>query len=86
MLINKDPRREHSVRVQFQNTATGTVSSWRGPVDVCQYSSAQYVWHPDKERGHPSRNLPPSHSHVPLEVLRLPPYSLTVACGLVPGR
>ena len=86
MLINKDPRRGHSVRIRFRNTAnTRAASSWRGPVDVYQYSSAQYVWHPDKEHGHPSRDLPPAHSRLPAGPLRLPPYSLTVVRGRVAG-
>ena len=86
MLINKDPRRSHTVRVRFRSAAARAVSSWQGPVDVSQYSSAQYVWRADKERGHPTRDLPPSHFRVPSGALRLPAYSLTVVRGRIGGR
>ena len=69
----------------FRTRRRRPVSSWRGPVDVYQYSSAQYVWHPDKERGHPAPDLPPSHHRRPPEALRLPPYSLSVVRGAVAG-
>ena len=83
MLLNKDPRHAQPIRVQFQNVRTKAVSSWRGPVDVYQYSSAQYVWHPERQRGYPAPDLPPSHRRRHLTTLRLPPFSLTVVRGTV---
>ena len=85
MLINKDPRQAHTISIRFQDTATGGVTPWRGPVDVYQYSSAQYVWQPNKSHGHPARDLPPTHKIMRAGRLLLPAYSLTVARGVVPG-
>jgi hypothetical protein len=80
LLLNKDPKQAHTLRVQFNGK--GRVAFFNGPSAVSQYSPAQYRWHPNGENGHPSLDLPPVHfvrdGKAPL---RLPPYSLTVVRG-----
>lgn len=84
LLINKDPKQAWSVRIQFHNTVTKLNSTWNGPIEVYQYSSAQYAWHPNQEKGHPIRNLPPDHRVLPNSsnmLIELPPYSLSIVRG-----
>jgi hypothetical protein len=81
LLINKDPRRELTVRVRLLNTETRADSYLRGPADLYQFSAAQYRWHPDGARGYPSRSRPPAHGKIaePGALrLRLPQFSLSV--------
>lgn len=84
LLINKDPQRTWPVNVQFRDTLTHAITSWRGPSDLYQFSSAQYVWSPDGDRGHPLRSDPPQHTRIsgrPELSVVLPGYSLTVVRG-----
>ncbi len=85
MLINKDPVHAQTVRLRFRNPASGAVTPWRAGVDFYQYSSAQYVWHPNKAHGFPARDLPPLHLHRAAGPLQLPPYSLSVVRGAGPS-
>jgi hypothetical protein len=80
LLINKDPLRAHVVRFRVQRGAGA--SALRGPLDLYQYSPAQYKWHAAGDRGHPVRDEPPVHIVVAPRgeiVLKLPPSSLSVA-------
>lgn len=81
LLINKDPRRELTVRLRLLGAGAREDSYLRGPADLYQFSEAQYRWHADGERGHPSRSEPPAHIKLDgtdaLRV-RLPPFSLSV--------
>ena len=83
LLINKDPKLAHSVTVQFQQTGRRQPASFTGAVDLLQYSSAQYVWHPQGAQSYPSPDLPPSHRRVTTSTFSLPPFSLTVVRGRV---
>lgn len=84
MLINKDPKNSWTVRVRFLNTLTKELALFHGPIDLYQYSSAQYVWHADKSRGRPVKDLPPQHIDMTAAAntsFKLPPFSLTIVRG-----
>lgn len=85
-LINKDPKREYSVGIKFQDLGKGLMSSLEGPVDIYQYSSAQYQLNSDQDNPYPIRADEPGHRVVQSTQQRrtpifLPPYSLTVVRG-----
>ena len=79
LLINKDPKKAHAVNVRFQTD--GAFSSFIGPVDLYQYSPAQYAWHPNKAHGYPDPDMPPVHRQTPPGPVILPPFSLCVVRG-----
>lgn len=84
LLLNKDPRRSHAVRIRFWGG--GADHSFTGPVTTLQYGPAQYVWRAHGENGFPSPDLPPVRVVIEsraTSVFRLPPYSLSVVRGLV---
>lgn len=85
LLINKDAKQAHTVAVQFQTAMGRKPKSFTGSVDLWQYSSAQYVWHPNKAKGYPSPDLPPVHRVTAASEFILPPYSLSVVRGRVEG-
>lgn len=77
MLVNRDSRHAHPVRLGFQ-----TAGGWRragGGTKVVQYSPAQYAWHDAGPDSHPARDLPPRRFVAKAGVVNLPAYSLTVA-------
>jgi hypothetical protein len=47
MLINKDEKNDHSIRVTFNDPATGKTRFFAGPVDRAVFGPAEYEWHPD---------------------------------------
>jgi hypothetical protein len=49
MLVNRDQETSHSVRVAFNDVA-GAAKSFRGPVEISTFGSAQYRWHPARTR------------------------------------
>lgn len=73
LILNKDPARQVTVRVPMQ-----------GQVEARQYSRAQYQWHAAQANGHPVKNNPPAKIVVREGLVRLPPYSITVARGSLP--
>lgn len=85
-LINKDPKREYSVRIKFQDLGKGSMSSLEGPFDIYQYSSAQYQLNGDQDNPYPIRADEPGHRVVQSTPAKrtpisLPPFSLTVIRG-----
>ena len=78
LLINKDPRRGHRTRVQFENATTASNSM--ANAEMWQYGPKQYVWYVAGQNGHPTRNHPPAYWPVfdGTKPITLPPYSLTV--------
>jgi hypothetical protein len=80
MLFNKDPDR--SLSVHLQQTAGGRTDPVTGPLDVFQYSFAQWHWYDEKGKGDggfPERALSPARSVVRSgEVITLPPLSMSV--------
>jgi hypothetical protein len=84
LLVNRDPRHSRviDVLVPGAGASNPAVRPLDGPVDLWQYSGAQYQFHEDGMRGHPVRDLPPGHRVVPrLTSVTLPSYSLTVIAG-----
>jgi hypothetical protein len=47
MLINKDENHGHSVRVAFDDPASGQKRFFTGTVDRVVFGTAEYKWHPD---------------------------------------
>jgi len=82
MLINKDPKQSHEVRVIFQN-ASQTVT-FTAPIEVVQFSGEQYQLTSDREQPQPIKSDPPARFTLerPSSV-SLPAYSLTVIRGKV---
>ncbi len=73
MIVNRDGQNAHTVTLK---------GPMRGPVEVWQYSPAQYAWHDDEEQGRPSQDDPPVHSTARANgVFTLPAFSLTVVRG-----
>jgi len=85
LLLNKDLKRAHSVTVRFQREGGRSPVSFSGPADLFQYSAAQYVWHPNRDRGYPAPDLPPRHSETSRNTVLLPPFSLSLLRGPVAG-
>lgn len=83
LLLNRDSAHAGIVSVSLQATATSSPRPLAGPIDLWQYSSAQYQFHADGEAGRPSRNLPPAHHVIPTTatLTTLPPMSITVIIG-----
>jgi hypothetical protein len=78
LLLNKDPRSRHAVKVEL--SAGGRRGPLTGPLTIEQLSSAQYLWQAAGELGYPRRDRPPAHrllDAAPAE-LALPPLSITV--------
>lgn len=88
LLINKDPRRDYRVQVSFRNETTGMITSFAGPVDLFQFSPAQYVLSDDQNNPYPIKAEPPVHvvtPGAPEQSFELPAYSLTVIRGAGPA-
>ena len=84
LLLNKDPTRSYKVQLRFLNEATSAVSAFRGPVDLYQFSSAQYELNDDLKNPYPIKANPPSHTVMQSDqtsAFELPAYSLTVIRG-----
>lgn len=74
MVSNRDGKRPAEITLDLDGHAL------RGPLEVIQYSTANYEWKDDGENGHPVRNLPPFRTRRSdtTGTFSLPPYSLTV--------
>jgi hypothetical protein len=78
LLINKDPRMTRGVDALVRSG--GVTRALEGPADLFSLSAAQYVWHPDAERGYARPDRPPAHRVLGRGRLTvdLPPSSLCV--------
>jgi hypothetical protein len=78
LLLNKDPRSRHAVKVEL--SAGGRPRPLTGPVTIEQLSSAQYLWQAAGEWGYPRRDRPPARRLLGAApaALELPPLSITV--------
>ena len=85
LVINRDPRRAHSVTIEVHRRGGGPQAELPGPFEVTQYGQDQYVWRPAGAAGHPTRNEPPRRFTLARGSLSLPPYSLTVLKTAAPG-
>ncbi|MGH7583590.1 MAG: discoidin domain-containing protein [Gemmatimonadales bacterium] len=80
LLVNREPVRQQTLRVELD--AHPLPRSLRGPVDVWQYSPAEYHFAPRHLASRPDRDLPPSHRVMAgSNIVVLPPYSITVVSG-----
>ena len=75
LLLNRDPGQARAVRLRLGGAAP------RGSLALVQYGAGQFRWRPDGARGRPAKSEPPVRTE--LEdggaMIRLPPYSITVA-------
>jgi hypothetical protein len=86
LAINKDPERSAQLDVRFKLSETRRPVTFVGNVDSFQFCRQQYIWRDDGENGHPLRSEPPAHSlRSASAAYELPPYSLTVLRGKLPG-
>jgi hypothetical protein len=80
MLVNRDEAHAHATPIAF--VAAGRRQAFAGPLDVAQYSSAEYAWRDRGESSRPVRDLPPARYELPVgRALLLPAMSLTVVSG-----
>jgi hypothetical protein len=87
LVINKDPVRSFSLHSIVFRSRSGTAANFRGPVDLFQFSPAQYQLNADPNDPYPIKADPPAHTVVQSDQansLALPPYSLTVVRGAGP--
>jgi hypothetical protein len=83
LLINEDPRQIDTVQIKFLSP-DGRVQTLVAPLEVFQYSSAQYSLNNDKSNPAPVKNDPPSRTVLNGEdanQITLPAWSLTVVRG-----
>jgi hypothetical protein len=79
MLINKDPKESHDVQIVLQNESGRNI--WP-PVEVVQFSGAQYVLSSDREHPIPLKSDPPARFRIErTSQLKLPNYSITIVRG-----
>ncbi len=85
LLLNKDPKKAHTVRIEFKGSANRPLIGLTGPTTEIQYSPQQYVWHPKGKSGYANPNLPPAQILRPVTQrsgsFTLLPYSITVLRG-----
>ena len=84
MLINKDYDHPHQVRIVFHNAASNREDFFFGPVTMITFGKAQYLWHPDRKKGHADPNRPPVTSALTggdNTTYTLPAASLTIVRG-----
>ncbi len=79
LLINKDEINAHRVTIKITDDIKNEFRSLHYPLQFLQYSSRQYRWLDDKDKGHPLFSLPPETKQLlKNDLIELPPYSLTV--------
>jgi hypothetical protein len=84
MIINKDYDHPHQVRIVFHNVESNREDSFSGPVTMITFGKAQYLWHPDRKKGHADPNSPPVRSTLTggeNAMYTLPAASLTIVRG-----
>jgi hypothetical protein len=80
MLINKDPKQVHEVKIDFRRASQGRLFAAR--TEVFQFSRDQYELNSDPEQPRPIKSDPPARFTLgQSSSLSLPPYSLTVVRG-----
>jgi hypothetical protein len=86
MLVNKDSQHAYDVHVGFSDGQL-PAESFRGRIQVFQYTPEQYAWESAGKDGHPIHTDPPHQFAVGGDSLvHLPPFSLTVVRGMTPDR
>jgi len=86
LLVNKDPAHAYNVRVRFRNLRDRSDLGFKYPIDLLQFSRAQYQLNSDPKNPYPIRAQPPQHTTVESREseIVLPPYSLSVVRGVGP--
>ncbi|HEY3935651.1 MAG TPA: discoidin domain-containing protein [Gemmatimonadales bacterium] len=82
LVVNRDSDHARSIAVALGGGRNGASRALRGPLDLWQYSEAQYHFQEKGEFGHPTLDLPPLHrvESTP-SVVTVPAYSITVVTG-----
>jgi hypothetical protein len=86
MLLNRDEKNPHSVRVVFQDSAKKRDISFKGPVTLATFGSEQYVWVNDGPNSHADPDNPPIATVIianPQTAFTLPKASINVLRGKV---
>ena len=84
LFINKDPNRTYRTELRFRPTDRKLIQTTEAPLELFQYSSAQYMLNSDRSNPVPTKNDPPVSTILNREnadSIELPPYSLTVLRG-----
>jgi hypothetical protein len=84
LLVNKDPKVAHAVRVVFRDG--DSERSFSGPVSRITFGSDQYTWHPEGPDGRARPDGPPRETREASgkgATYRLPPASITVLRGKI---
>ena len=86
LAINKHPKSMAQLTVGFKRSEGQPMLEFAGQVEVIQFTRQQYEWHDDGPNGYPSRSLPPVRSvRDARQFYELPPFSVSVVRGYVPG-
>ena len=78
LLVNKDSVHAYAVRLRLASDTAADGRAPSGPLDVVQFSAAQYGWREDGPNGRPTRSDPPARFRRDAAALVLPGYSVTV--------
>jgi len=83
LLVNKDPDHPYDVQMRLRNSQNGSVSRFSGPIDLFQFSRAQYQLNSDPNNPYPIKAGPPAHVRIGSGngKIVLPPFSLSVVRG-----
>jgi hypothetical protein len=88
MLVNRDETNPHTVRVVFNEAASGRTTAFAGPVTLVTFGSEQYVWINDGPNSHADPDGPPVATTITAKsetTFTLPKASITVLRGKVAG-
>ena len=86
LAINKHSKSMAEFMAGFKRSGNQPMLEFTGQVEVVQFTPQQYEWHEDGPNGYPSRSLPPVHFvQNAAKFYQLPPFSLSVIRGYVPG-
>ena len=81
LAVNKDPNRSAQLSVRFA-IADAAVATFKGTVEIVQFSRQQYRWQDDGEKGEPALSNPPAYTRrAASQYYELPPYSVSVLRG-----
>lgn len=86
MLVNRDEKNPHTVRVVFSNASSKKDAFFFGPVTLATWGSEQYVWINDGPNSHADPDHPPVATSLIGKagtVFTLPKASITVLRGAV---
>ena len=83
LLVNRDSARTIDVVPSLRLNDLSATRPLFGPLEMWQYSRAEYYFHQDGASGRPTRDQPPRHESAPggRTPISLPPMSITVVIG-----